>query len=509
MPRFPAYLSGSFPERLKSRLPGKYTAAAFLLFSFIAVVLINSIKTGHIASPRASLLELLPDNDPGIPTLFISAFEGEFPEDLARLLSCGRTASSPVMSFFTPVLGAADAMAMVAAFRENGPAIYGVFTPTLEEYDALRLGTVPDGCKKRFVSPELRPTDRNGLFQLTAEDISSPIYIIAENGVSFAADSLFDIDRITDIRNGVAGGIKRKWSIAAERGGHAFFSDGGVLRSWMTGSAPNPKEALELEAAWVSSPDTRMTRADWRLWGAEHFIPKNFLNGLQKDDWSRADLFMPDPLVLSFGITLPDPGISMPNMPPPLKYLADQLNDMGLRRSEIQTLLTGRTAFSIGGRTQVLWFDLPGFTLDIPGRGEVAYKMIEKFWSEKFFGVEPDPVEGFERGGLTNLPFTVLAAANAERALISLVAPDAEQNYEARETLSSVTDAVAWIYLDFPLLGVSLADIPALNSMLYEDDEETPLDEESANSLKNAMAALGRVFVTCESAASGSAICHY
>jgi hypothetical protein len=196
-------------------------------------------------------------------------------------------------------------------------------------------------------------------------------------------------------------------------------------------------------------------------------------------------------------------------MPSPLKYLADQLRDMGLRRSEIQTLMTGRTAFSVGGRTQILWFDLPGLALDMRGRGEVSYKMIEKFWSEKFFGVAPDPVDGFERGGLTNLPFTVLAAANAERALISLVAPDAEQSYEAREMLSSVTDAAAWIYLDFPLLGASLADIPALNSVFYEDDEETPFDEESANSLKNALSALGRVFITCESAASGSAICHY
>ncbi|MDR1579783.1 MAG: hypothetical protein LBS35_05455, partial [Synergistaceae bacterium] len=373
----------------------------------------------------------------------------------------------------------------------------------------LRLGALPDGWKKRFASPVLRPTDRNGLFQLTAEDISSPIYIIAEDGVLFAADSLLDIDRIMDVRNGVAAGIKRKWPVAAESGGHAFFSDGGVLRSWMTDAAPNPKEALELEAAWITSPDIRAVKTDWRVSGVEHFIPKNFLNGLQKDDWSRADVFMPDPLVMSFGVTLPDPGRALSNLPAPLKYLADQLKIMGLRRSEIQTLLTGRTAFSVGGRTQILWFDLPGFTLDMPGRGEAAYRMIEKFWSEKFFGVEPYPVEGFERGGLTNLPFTVLAAANAERALISLVAPDAEQSYEAREMLSAAAGAAAWIYLDFPLLGASLADIPALNSLFYEDDEETPFDEESADSLKNAMAALGRVFITCESAASGSAICHY
>ncbi|MDR0652353.1 MAG: hypothetical protein LBG12_03500 [Synergistaceae bacterium] len=525
MPRFSAYLSGSFPERLKSRLPGKYTVAAFLLLVLTAAVLIHSLETGRIASPETSLLEMLPGNAPGIPTAVISTFKGEFPEDLARLLSCGRAVSSPVMSFFAPVLDDADAMAMVVAFRENGPAIYGVFTPSLEEYDALRLGTLPDGWKKRFASPKFRPAGRNGLFQLTAEDISSPIYIVAEDGVSFAADSLHDIDRIMDVRNGVAAGIKRKWSIAAERGGHAFFSDGGVLRSWMTGAnAPNPKEALELEAAWVTSPDIRATSTDWRLWGADHFIPKNFLDGLQKDDWSGTDVFMPDPLILSFGITLPDPGRSMSNMPSPLQYLVDQLKRMGLRNSEIRALMTGRTAFSIGARAQVLWLDLPGLTLDISGRGEVSYKMIEKFWKWQFLDVEPKPVEGFEHGGFTDIPYTALAAANAERALLGLVEqPDAEQNYEAREMLSSVTDAAAWIYLDFPLLGASLADIPALNSTFsvdedpspdeesvpYEDDEDTPFDEESANNLKNAMAALGRVFITFESAAAGSAICHY
>jgi hypothetical protein len=509
MPRFPAYLSGSFPERLKSRLPGKYSVAVFLLLAITAAILVHSLGTVHIASPQTSLLKLLPDIEPGVPAAVISALKGEFPEDLARVMSCGGAVSSPLMSFFAPVFDAADAMAMVAVFREDGQAIYGVFIPTVEEYDALRLGALPYAWKKRFASPELRPTDRHGLFQLTAADIPSPIYIIAEDGVSFVADSLLDIGRIMDIHNGAAGGIKRKWSLTAERGGHAFFSDGGVLRSWMTNTPPNPVEALELEASWVSSPDIRVTAADWRVSGAEHFIPKNFLDSLQKDDWSRTDVFMPDPLALSFGMVLPDPGRSMSPMPSPLQYFADQLKSMGLRRAEIRTLLTGRTAFSVGGRTRVLWFDLPGLALDLPERGEVSYKMIEKFWSEKFFGVEPDPVEGFERGGLTNLPFTVLAAANAERALISLVAPDAKQSHEARETLSSVTDAAAWIYLDFPILGAALAEIPTLNSMLYGDNEEVSFGEESANSLKNAMGALGRVFVTCESAVAGSAICRY
>ncbi|MDR1136679.1 MAG: hypothetical protein LBK91_00020, partial [Synergistaceae bacterium] len=86
---------------------------------------------------------------------------------------------------------------------------------------------------------------------------------------------------------------------------------------------------------------------------------------------------------------------------------------------------------------------------------------------------------------------------------------DAEQNCEAKELIVSARSAIAWAYIDLPLLGAFLAEIPALNSMMYEDDEEGPLDEESANNLKSVMSSLGRVFITLESATSGSAICYY
>jgi hypothetical protein len=496
----------------KPRLPDRYSLAALLLLAALAVVLTRFLGGAPAKTPRTALLERLPDNGPGVPTAVISALKGEFPEDFARLIFCGRAASTPIISPFMPILDAASAMSVVVAFRENGAAAYGAFTPTPEEYDSLRLGTPPESWRKHLASPELRPTDRRDLFQLIADDLSSPLYIALEDEVSFVADSLYDVDRIMAVSYGAADGIKRKWSVEAERGGHIFLSDGGVLRSKMSGSeVPNPKEALEIEVAWATSSDIRATRADWRLWGAEHFIPKTFLNDLRKDDWSQADVFVPDPLVLALGINLPDPGKSVSRMPFPLKYLSEQLRQMGLRAAETAKLLTGRTSFAVGGRTRILWFDLPGLVIDMSGRGEASFKMIEKFWDEKFFGVEPVPVEGFEYGGFTRLPFTALAAANSSRALLGLVEPDAEQSYDALEMLSGATDAAAWIYIDFPRLGSSLADIPELNSMLYADadDEEIPLDEESANSLKNAMSALGIVFITCESAASGAAVCYY
>jgi hypothetical protein len=182
---------------------------------------------------------------------------------------------------------------------------------------------------------------------------------------------------------------------------------------------------------------------------------------------------------------------------------------MGLRNTETQAILTGPATFSIGGRTQLLWYDLPGIAIDLPGRGDSALKLIDKFWSEMFVGAEPEPIAGYSRGGVTNLPFTVLAAANEDRALLGLAPPDVDQNYEVRDLLWGVTSAVAWMYVDFPVLGASLLEIPAFNSIIYEADEESALDEESAGNLNKALSALGRLFVKWDTAASGSAICYY
>ena len=87
--------------------------------------------------------------------------------------------------------------------------------------------------------------------------------------------------------------------------------------------------------------------------------------------------------------------------------------------------------------------------------------------------------------------------------------PDSEQNFDAKSLAAAESSAIAWAYVDFPMLGESLIEVPALNSVMYEDDEEGPLDEESANNIKNVMSSLGRMFITLESATSGSAICYY
>ena len=496
---------------LKSHFWGKNGAVLLLLMIVIVTALVHSTRVRRPAVPQHDLLEIIPPPEQGSPAAVITAIRGEFPLDFARLITNSTSTPDriPAGSAFIPMFNSAEAMALVVTERAHGPAIYGVFVPTLEEYDLLRLGVLPGEWGKNFDFPSMRRTDRRNLYRLLAG--GAPVFLMAEDELVYVSDSVIDINRIMDVRNGVISGIKRKWSHDPETGGHAYLSDAGLISAMIRGGAtePNPRESLELEVAWTTSVEENAAQARWQISGMENIFPRAFLNDLKPHDWSKTETFIPDPLVLAFGINLPNPGRTVANIPSSLKYFADQMRDMGLRNSEVQSILTGPATFSIGGRIQLLWFELPGIAIDIPGRGDRGLKLIETFWSELFVDAEPEPIVGYSHGGITNLPFTILAAANENRALLGLVPHDADQSYEVHDLLCGLTSAAAWIYVDFPVLGASLLDIPAFNPLLYEDDEEVQLDEESADNLNKALSALGRLFVKWDTLTSGSAICYY
>jgi hypothetical protein len=415
------------------------------------------------------------------------------------------------MTLFMPIFASADAMALLVAEHDERLSVCGVFVPGPEEYDVLNAGELPAGWKYNLAEAKLRPVGRKGVYRLSADNLLEPLYLAAKDGLVFAAGSKRGIEGIMAVNDGTAAGIRKKWAVEPQWGGHVYLSDGGLIFEAAGGAASSPsrRNVLEIEAAWVTSGDIRESRAKWEVSGAENIMNRAFLNNLRPLDWGDTDIFIPDPRVLSFGINLPNPGRTMSPLPGPLKYAAEQMRKMGMRTSEIQGILTGRSVFSLGGRTQLLWFDLPGVVADLAGRGEVSFGLIDKFWSELFIGAEPKPVEGFSHGGVASLPFTIFAASNGEKTVIGLVPPDSEQNFEAKGLVAAASSAIAWAYVDFPMLGESLAEVPALNSVMYEDDEEGPLDEESADNLKNVMSSLGRIFITLESATSGSAICYY
>ena len=498
-------------RELKDRVGWRNIASATLIVIVVAAALVHLTRPQPPYAPQRDLLENIPPPEQGSPAIVVTALRGEFPLDFARFLtnSASPPGQIPPGAAFIPIFNSAEAVALVAMERTQGPVIYGAFIPALEEYDMLRLGVLPGEWGGNFDSPSMRKTDRLNLYRLLAG--GAPVYLLAEDELVYFSDSVADVNRIMDVRNGVASGIGNKWQQNPEAGGHAYFSDAGLIGAMTkeNGTPPNPRESLELEVAWATSADARAVYANWQVSGMEHILPRAFVNDIRPHDWSKSETFIPDPLVLSFGINLPNPGRSMTNLPVSLKYFADQMMEIGLRNTEAQAILTGPATFSIGGRTQFLWYNLPGIALDIPGRGDRGIRLIDRFWSEMFVGAEPEPVAGFSSGGVTGLPFTILAAANEDRVLMGLIPPDSEQNYEVRDLLWGVTSAAAWMYVDFEMFGAALMEIPALNAIMYHDDEEGALNEESAGNLNKTLSALGRLFIKWDTATTGTAICYY
>lgn len=499
-------------KAIRSKFDGRgVTVLSALLLLFIIAIFIRSLGEKKPVPAVDALMAALPEPDANSPAIIVSATKGEFPQDAARLVTNGAPSSgAPSAGLFLPILDSADAMVVIITERSEGFAVYGAFTLTSEEHDALSSGLVPESWKRYFLAPELLQTDRQDLYQMTANNAASPIYLKIDKETAFLADSLTDVDRIMGHQSGNSAPHSRKWSVEPSWGGHVFLYDGGAISSMFTNPSASldSRNAISFEAAWTSSTDKTQTTAKWQMSGLDHIMGASFPGSLKPHDWSGGDIFIPDPLILSIGINMPNPGRNFSALPSGARYIQEQMRKMGLKNAEIQTLFSGPATISLGGRTQLLWFDLPGIVLDIPGRGEAAYKLIDKFWSDIFTGAEPRPVDGFSRGGVADLPFTVLGAANDSKAVIGLVSPETEQNWEIKDLLAATEPAVAWLYIDFPRFGASLAEVPALNSMIYED-EEGPLDEESAIHLKDAMTALGRVFVTFGSASAGSALCYY
>jgi hypothetical protein len=445
----------------------------------------------------------------------ISASKGEFPTRVFRVFTDNATISpsgaSPI-SALLPIFEAASDCALVVTEREDGLAAYGAIAVTHDERTALANGNLPREWAKQFVMPELAKLDDYGLLKVSALNISSPLFIEPGGKAAWVADSRFDIERGRLARSGSEKGIDRKWGVEPRWGGHLVISDGGVIFAVSTGfddksSRGNP---IILEAAWRSDnkrryPDGLFSgESKWRLSGFENYIDRSFIGGLKKYDWSPAEFFIPDPLIASFGVNLPNPGKNADRSPEIIKAFARHLSKMGLKPLDAQNVLTGPTVLSLGGRTQILWFELPGIILELQGRGNSGQKLVEHFWSETFMGAAPKPVQGYTTGGTTDLPFTVLAAANDEKTVIGLASADAPRNGEVTELLRTEKKALAWLFVDLPKLGASLAEMPSVNAILYED-EDRPVDSESTAALQETFSRLGKLFVVWDSADAGRA----
>lgn len=488
---------------LKTRGKAALSCAAVLAALVLLAVAVTLARSGF-SGP--GLLAALPQPPEGAPLIVVDAGRGEFPLyplEFFTESSAVSAAGTPLGSLL-PIFARADRSALIVTEREAGLAFYGAVQLNRAEQRALAAGRLPEAWERLLASPRLTRAETQGAFEIRAANLAAPLHLELEGKRAYLAETRPDAEGIRAVRRGEAAAAKRRWNLERRWEGHMFLSDGGVLAAMAGDEAAGG--AIGLEIAWNSH--RKGGEAKWRVSGLERRVGKNLARSLKAYNWSVERPLMPDPLLLSIGINLPNPGKNLANLPGSAKSFADQLMRFGLREPEVAALFTGPVTLSIGGRAQILWFDLPGVVLDVPGRGKLAYKLLDLFWEQLFMGAEPKPADGFTHGGTTDLPFSVLAAANDKKMVVSLTEPASEDSREAAELIAKERKAIGWLYADLPSLGASLAEMPSMNLLLSTEDEARPVDSESTERLRETFDRMGRLFVVWDSPTGGHAVWH-
>ena len=489
-----------------------------IVLAAVAIVVAAAAVVRFGGSRRPDLLASLPRPEDGAPLIMIEAAGGEFPSAAFDALAYSATISpggAGPISLMIPAIEGAAKSALVVTERDSGLSSYGVLTLKSSEMAHLSKGAIPPAWEERFVMPQVAK-DADGVMQISSLNANGPLYVELSGNVAFFADTKSDISRIRDIRSKALPGIDHRWRVERSWGAHMLIVDGGVIGGVASG-AEDPegrKSQLTLEAAWRSSGFPQegsrpATEARWQIRGLEEYVDASFTERLKGYDWSGRDFFMPSPLIAALGVNLPDPGKNektASRYPAAIRAAAAYLSQTGLKPSDARRILSGPAVLSLGGRTQVLWFDLPGIALDIAGRGKAAHKLVERFWSETFMGAAPRPVPGYSVGGATDLPFSVMAAANDDGAVIWLFSPDAQRDSNIKSLLARESAAVGWFFVDLPRLGASLSEMSSVNALLYEDEgQENGDDARETEELRQALAKLASVLVLCDAPYQGRA----
>lgn len=499
-------------------------AAACVIVAMICAVAFFSSDVDELHEPDdGALLKLLPAPDAELPFVVIEARDGAFPSDFAGLFLSGGEVmpgeASPAASML-PVIGSAREAALIATARDGGVNVVCAFSLTDDEVSSLTSLAVPKKWARLipYASIKSADIDEDTAYQLSSMNASNFVYLEIDKdaGIAFAADSLSDLAAMRIVRSGDAPSAEREWRHFEGWECRALVSDGGMIAPQISPAHDHDdgtSRIVSLEVRMRRTKDGREKRtlldrmlsgrAEWNISGLEHALGREFVNSLASRSWSGMKLFIPDPLIAAAGAMLPDPGNDASDLPSPLHAISMQLERLGLRPSDVRKVMTGPTIASLGGRTQVLWFDLPGLAVDLHERGGAAGALVERSWST-FFGVSPKPAPGFAHGGAVDVPFTMTAAATDDRAVIGLTAPDVETNTEITELLAEEEKCVAWAFVDIPKLGDALAEMPTFNEIM-SGGGDLPMEEAAVERIHETAARLGQVFAVFETPTSGHA----
>ncbi len=453
----------------------KYTAAAAAVAAVAAAVLLVWLSQSRGAKEP---LAYIPAPDKNALYILLEAKGRSYPRALSSLLTEGPCADlksgTPRGAALAAAALAEDAAVLVERGKNGEVGFYCAARFSDEESALLRKGTVPASLAAAFGAEKAESAE--GIFTVRGGLLSSPLYYAVAGGSTLFAAEPSALGKMLSFDKKEGGLKNKKWTREEKWPAHIEISDGGELTKRAKEQIP-----LTVEAAWRAPEGEAPGEARWALVNLGAAAEAYLSSALATQKWNLSECVLPRPLLLSAGFGIPRLEGSPDGWPFHLSQAYRLARDMGLDDSEISEILSGRTILSLGGQNKILWFRLPGLLAEFSGRPELMSKLVASFWNGFFYGVEPEPLEGFERGGTADVPFSVVAAGRGETAVLGLVFPDAiASGDDLAPFMAKEEEAVGWLFIDLPKAGKTLSEMTKMSSFLEEEeDQDLYRDQES------------------------------
>jgi len=441
-------------------------------------------------SPKVpAALRPFPEPPRGTTYLLCHGRGGRFPSAPAEAAFRGRLAAGEApdpLAVLMPLFASADEAALYVPLEGGGTGPIAAVRARRGDRETLESGRLPESLPL----PDPRVRAEEGVLRVESAALPGALFLCSVPDWILIAQSASDLipmrEALEEIRPRLLPrGFREEPSWEAHV--RACLGDGPLFGRFLRGERTRGDRpeipSLILEAA-IREDGEGGGEARFRIDGlAERFGP-DLLRSWRPGEFPRQGV-VPKPFLAFLGVNLPsDPDFLDALFPGAGEAL------VSLAGKEAAKDLAGPALLYVGGRTRILWFSLPGILLDLPDRGDRGKDLVRTVWERLFMGASPEPIEGFDVGGATDLPFSAVAVARDDRALLGLADPEALGPASEDEQVVPEEKCLLFLAADFARTSEALKEMGQLDEFLR--DEPKAGAEEGLDAARRMIAGLGR-----------------